>query len=128
MHIFLWLTVIFLGVVLAILIVEDWQHLSKPSRRVTATVVGYRSDIDEGARRFTPRLSFTDETGQPVEVLDKLYSPSRAPAEGSPIDLVYPIGRPEMARVPRPWMRSLIYVFLGFLLVMVALRVMGRIS
>lgn len=128
LHIFLWLTLAFVGVVLAILIAEDWQHLSKPARRVTATIVGFRSDIDEGARRFTARLSFTDETGQSVEVLDKVYGPNRAPVEGSQVDLVYPAGRPDMARVPRPLLRLLIYGFLGFLLVMVVLRMMGKIS
>ena len=123
-----WLAIASVSIVLVVLVAEDWQHVFRPKRRVMATVVGFRSELDEGTRSFTPRLNFTDETGKDVEVLDTLFSAVRKPAEGSHVELVYPAGRPDMARVPRPWLRLLIYGIAGYMLVVLTLVMMGKIS
>ena len=128
MQIILWLAIASVNIVLAVLVAEDWQHLLRPKRHVVATVIGFRSELDDGTRSFTPRLSFTDETGKAVEVVDKVYSTVRTPPEGRHVALVYPAGRPDMARVPRPWLRVLIYGVAGYMLVVLTLVMMGKIS
>jgi hypothetical protein len=89
----------------------DWLRLTGPRRRVMARVIGHRPHVEGSTNRFAALFSFTDESGV-HEVVDSLYIKSKRPAVGTLRELVYPEGRPDLARAPRWWALAATYTVL----------------
>ncbi len=104
-----WLSLALTAFTLYILLRDDLPFLRL--RKITAegTVTGHSSQIDEGDRVFSARIAFTDEAGAKRVFVDKVLTHTPEPAPGAVVDIIYPQGRPDKARVPRPWLRLLIY-------------------
>ena len=103
---------------------HDWLRLTRPSRRVLATVCGHRSANNEGKRNFAAIFRFSAD-GAEHEVTDALYSPKRTLPAGHVSELVYPEGRPDLARLPRLWLWLAVYgLLIGFIGVLCA-KLMG---
>jgi hypothetical protein len=126
--IILWTCLAFSLAVTAFLAREDWFHLSRPAQRVLARVVGHRRHLDEGSPSFAALLEFSAEDGRLVRVEDKLYSALPKPAIGSTVTLHHPEGMPQRARIRRPVLRALIYLFLLYLNLVLIGRLMGWLS
>ncbi len=103
---------------------HDWLRLTRPSLRVLATICGHRSTLDEGHRNYAALFRFSAE-GAEHEVADSLYSPTRTFAVGTIMELVYPEGRPELARPPRLLMWIAVYGVLIGLGSVLAAKMMG---
>lgn len=98
---------------------HDWLRLTRPSRRVKATVSGYRSHRSADGASYCPVYRFMAD-GRECVVIDAVHGPRRRPETGSTVTLAYPEGRPDLARPPRPMMWTAIY---GLLIVMLLLLV-----
>ncbi|WP_295530658.1 hypothetical protein [Novosphingobium sp. Chol11] len=103
---------------------HDWLRLTRPPRRVLATVVGYRGSMDEGHRNFAARFRFSAE-GAEHEVVDAVYGSTRAFAEGTVMELVYPEGRPDLARPPRLVLWAGVYGVFVFLTTVLGTKLLG---
>lgn len=103
---------------------NDWLRLTSLSRKVTATVVGHRSSWDDGSKSYAAVYRFSAE-GKEHETVDAVYSGKPYPPEGAMVELTYPIGRPDLARKPRPLMWLGVYGVLLFLLGMLSAKAMG---
>ncbi len=72
-----------------------WEH-------VTTTVWGYRMDEDllNGGYTLYPAASFATEGSDESHFFEseKGYAPADAPREGSPLELIYPAGKPQEAQ------------------------------
>ena len=102
----------------------DFVRLMRPACRVEAVVTGYRSYWDDGGKSYAPVYRFTSE-GAEHEVADAVFGSSRKPPLGTTVELVYPEGRPDLARVPRPLMWLAVYgVLVGLEAVLLA-KMMG---
>jgi hypothetical protein len=109
MTIFLWLGVSLLSVVLAYLVFEDWQFMSRTRRHVYGTVFDHRRSTDDGSEFFSAMVRFETHEGQVIEFTDTFGRRSRQPAAGSQLEVIYPVGLAEKARVNRPWLRPALY-------------------
>ena len=113
---------VFLGLAMALSLGSLWAiarhdlpRLARPSRRVLARVCGHRQIWDDTGRSYAAVYAFTDETGH-HEVVDQVHAASRHPPVDTMIELHYPQGRPDLARVPRPALWLGVYgVLLGSL-------------
>jgi hypothetical protein len=124
----LWICLAFALTVTLILLREDWLHLVRPARMVSAKVVGHRSHIDDGGPRFAALLEFPGDDGRAFQVEDKVLSSHPTPEIGSVFHLHHPEGMPKMARIRRPVLRTVIYLFLLYLNVVLVCRLMGWLS
>jgi hypothetical protein len=105
---------------------HDWVRLTRPPRRVLATVIGYRSSIDEGHRNFAARFHFSAE-GAEHEVIDSVYGSTQSFAVGTVMELVYPEGRPDLARPPRLLLWAGVYGVFLFLTSVLGAKLLGLI-
>lgn len=102
----------------------DWLRLTSPAQRVLGEVIRHRTGIDGDGESFAAIYRFTDETG-PHEVIDQVYTARLRPAVGSRIELVYPQGRPDLARPPRPMLWLFIYTMLTGMLALLIAKALG---
>jgi hypothetical protein len=93
---------------LGVLLWRDWPWLTRPPKRVQAIVTDHKPSNDEGVTGYTAIFSFQFE-GAPYEVLDLVTRSTPHFDVGSTVGLTYPYGRPDLARVPRPWLWGAIY-------------------
>ena len=124
----LWAALAGTAAVVAGLACRDWPFLTRPVRTVQGRVVDFRTGSDDGHANYAAVIAFKANDGRDLEVVDGLLRKEPFPAVGSPVDLIYPDGLPQNARIARLGLRTLIY---GFLLVLVALllaRVLELIS
>ncbi len=121
---FLYLGIAFVAVVLFFLLREDWPLL-RHGRRTKGGVFDHRRTMDEGSWSYALMVRFTGENGEAIEITDGVYSPSPQPAIGAEVELVYPVGAPQKARVRRPLLRALIYVVIVFMLAILIARALG---
>jgi hypothetical protein len=91
---------------------HDWLRLTRPTERGMGKVIGHRAGWDEGQRCYSAIYEFTDPAGR-HEVIDQIYAPAPRPPLGSQVDLVWPQGRPDLARPPRPLLWALCYALLA---------------
>lgn len=124
---------LFLGLGMALCLFSLWAiarhdlaRLVRPSRRALARVCGHRMSQDETGRSYAAIYAFSDETGQ-HEVVDQVHGASRQPPLDAMIELRYPQGRPDLARVPRPVLWLGIYALLLGLLAILAAKAAGVI-
>jgi hypothetical protein len=109
---------------LGLLIRHDWLRLTRPSRRVLAEVIGHHSRFQGGAMAFSAIYGFYDEAGA-HEVTDAVTHAEPEPEEGETIELVYPAGRPDLARPPRLLTWLGVYATFVFILGMTTAKLLG---
>lgn len=106
---------------------HDWVRLTTGSRRVTAKVIGHRISDSDGAVTYAAIYRFTAE-GADHDVTDQVYYATMRTEVGSSADLVFPVGRPELARLPRPWTWLMVYAALIYLGGVLVARLAGWIT
>ena len=89
----------------------DWVRLIRPSHKVSAQVSGHRTIDSDGGLSYAAIYHFAADGCQHI-VIDQAYYPTPRPVTGTAVELDYPAGRPELARVPRPWTWLLVYTAL----------------
>lgn len=112
---------------LGIIARRDCVRWRRPRQRVLAQVVGHRTSRLEGYRQFAAIYRFTAE-GTDHEVVDEVLSNSSQPPVGTPVELVFPAGRPELARRPRFLMWLSVYVLLAGMVAILVARLFGWIG
>ena len=105
---------------------NDLKRLFGISRSVRATVIGHRRMPDDHPS-YCAVLRFSAE-GAEHEVVDQLCHAAPQPPIGSELDLTYPVGRPDLARVSRPLTWAFVYVFLIGTTVLLAALLLGYID
>jgi hypothetical protein len=104
-----------------------WRDLGWRNRRrseVEGEVVRFKSSMSRGTEVFTPVYRFAAEGGE-HEVTDVVYSARPKLAPGDKVQLAYPYGRPDLARVPRPAMWVMVYALLALMAAMLAANLLG---
>ncbi|WP_088310981.1 DUF3592 domain-containing protein [Novosphingobium sp. B 225] len=96
---------------LALLLRSDLPRWLGMERRVDAEVIGHHSSVHDNTRSYAPVYRFGAE-GRTHEVTDQVYSGREYPPVGTRVTLSYPHGRPDLARVPRPWLWLGVYAVL----------------
>ena len=125
---FIWVGIALTVFCLGLFLRDDWRMLSCGRRFVRGTIIGHRRDIDEGSPVFIARVRFEAEQGGEFETTDMFLNATPEPGVGTELDVVYPAGRPDKARVHHPWWRALLYgIFLGLLGLLTA-RLLNVIS
>lgn len=114
-----WIMVAFIGLTFGLVMRRDWPRLQRIGRTVTGEVTGYRSYMHDNVRSFAPIYRFHAE-GAEHEVVDQVYSGTESTPLGTRVTLAYPVGRPDLARPPRPLLWLFVY---GFLIVSLGLLI-----
>lgn len=94
---------------LALLARRDWLRFGGEKRKVIAHVTGHRLVEYDGTSQYGAVFAFSDETGS-HEVIDEMRFTSPRPPVGTAVELAYPAGRPELARISRPLIVLATYV------------------
>ncbi|MBV1690464.1 hypothetical protein KRR38_22965 [Novosphingobium sp. G106] len=105
---------------------HDWVRLTRARRRVTASVTGHRVTRDD-ATSYSAIYAFTDESGR-HEVTDAVYEATPRPPIGAVCELVYPAGRPDLARPPRLVLWLCVYAVCSGCAVAIVARMAGYIG
>lgn len=111
---------------LGAIIRHDWLRLTRPGRRVMAQVVGHRLIDDGDGRSFAVRYRFHDGLAD-REVVDQVARTTRKPDIGTVVELVYPEGRPDLAKMPRPLLWCAVYAGLLYGLGVLTAKALGFI-
>ncbi len=96
-------------------------------REAQAEVIGQHSGWSDGARTHAAMLRFETEGGM-HEVTDQLYGSRPAYAVGAKCRVMWPDGRPDLARIPRPWLWTGVYGMLFYLAGILIGRLTGFID
>jgi hypothetical protein len=105
---------------------HDWLRLTRPGHRVLARVVGHTEINDSDERYFTARYAFHDGLAE-REVTDMVGKNRPRPEIGTNIELVYPEGRPDLARPARPLLWLVVYLGLIYALGVLVAKWLGYI-
>jgi len=120
-----WVSILFMAIVVVILLRQDWPFLSRPRRAAQGVVFDHRQTIHEGDRCFSAMIRWRGEDGVDREFTDANLAAEPSPPLGDSVEVVYPLGRPELARVPRRRLRVVVYgVTLTFLIILLG-RALG---
>ena len=103
---------------------NDWVRLGAISRQVEAEVIGHKITRDNDGTSYAAVLRF-DAEGRSHEVVDQALSVRPEPPVGTRVTLTYPFGRPDLARIPRPWTWLFVYAVLLFMLGILIAKAMG---
>lgn len=106
---------------------NDLVRLRGISRQVPGEVTGHHSSVHNNVRSYAAIYRFTAE-GCTHEVTDQVYGGAPHPPVGTVVQLAYPHGRPDLARVPRPWTWLWVYAVLIAMLGVIAARLMGWLA
>lgn len=109
---------------LIMLIRRDWVRLTRISRTIEAEVIGHRIVRDSEGTGYAAIYRFSAE-GESHEVKDEVLSNRALPPVGAKANLTYPLGRPDLAHVPRPWVWLTVYGLLLLLLGILVAKAMG---
>lgn len=114
----IYVAIAFVALCLWLVARNDLVRLNGIARQVRGEVIGHHSSIHDNARSYSPIYRFSAE-GQTHEVTDQVYSGAPKPPVGTIVELTYPHGRPDLARVPRPllwlWVYGALLLMLGIL-------------
>ena len=116
-----------LALVLFTIAALAWRDLGWSGRRreqVVGEVARYKSSMNDGAEVFTPVIRFAAE-GAEHETTDVVYRARPKQAVGDKVQLIYPQGRPDLARISRPAMWVMVYGVLGVMAVVLAALAVG---
>ncbi len=127
-QVILWISFIFLALVLTLMLREDWFHLSRPSRKVMARVIGHDESLEDAHRSYAARFEFTNEDGKVVQILDNVYWGRPLPKTGSIVELTHPRGMPKRARIRRFLPRTAIYLVLFYVFAVLGGRLAGWLN
>ena len=120
---------VYVGIVLVVFALAAFLRqdlaFARGVRHVRAVVFDHTRQTDEGSSLYAPMARFTTEAGEDVEITDGVFGLRPRPPVGAHVDLVYPAGKPHLARVRRPLLRALIYLFLLATLFVLAGRALG---
>ena len=103
---------------------KDWVRLRSMTRTAQAEVIGHRISRDNDGTSYAAQFRFSAE-GKVHEVTDAVLSSRPQPPVGTKVTLSYPFGRPDLARIPRPWTWLFVYGTLLFMLGMLAAKTLG---
>ena len=103
---------------------KDWVRLRSITRTAEAVVIGHRIRRDNDGSSYSAQFRFSAE-GKVHEVTDAVLSSRLEPPVGTKVKLSYPFGRPDLARIPRPWTWLLVYSTLLILLAVLIARAAG---
>ena len=120
----IWVAIAFVALRLWLVARNDLVRLNGISRQVRGEVIGHHSSIHDNARSYAPIYRFSAE-GETHEVTDQVYSGAPKPPVGTLVQLSYPHGRPDLARVPRPWMWLGVYAVMLLMLGILVSRKLG---
>lgn len=120
----IWVAIAFVALCLWLVARNDLVRLNGISRQVRGEVIGHHSSIHDNARSYAPIYRFSAE-GETHEVTDQVYSGAPKPPVGTLVQLSYPHGRPDLARVPRPWMWLGVYAVMLLMLGILVSRKLG---
>lgn len=99
---------------------SDLPRWRSRSQTALGEVIGHRSSFHDNARSFAPIYRFAAD-GAEHEVTDQVYSAQPEPPVGTLVQLSYPEGRPDLARLPRPALWLFVYgVLLVGLVILIA--------
>jgi hypothetical protein len=90
---------------------RDWVRLTTISRNVSGEVTGHRISRDSDGTSYAAILTFSAE-GKTHEVTDQVLNANPTPPVGTKVNLTYPHGRPDLARIPRPLLWAMVYALL----------------
>lgn len=96
------------------------------TREVQARVVGHREPLSKERSDRRAIFAFRAE-GREWEVVNPLFGGAQ-PQEGATARLTYPVGRPDLACVPHPWLRGLAYAALLYMAGVTGGLLMGWIA
>ena len=118
-----------LGLALTLFVIGAlaWRDLGWRKRRrsqVEGEVAGFKSSVNDGVEVFAPVIRFAAEGGE-HEMTDVVYSPRPKRAVGDKVQLIYPSGRPDLARISRPAMWVMVYGVLVLIAVVLAVLAAG---
>jgi len=105
---------------------NDLKRLLGISRTVRAVVTGHRRMPDDHPS-YSAVLRFSAE-GAEHEVIDQICHAKPQPPIGTELDLTYPVGRPDLARVPRPLIWTFVYAVLIGTTVLLGALLLGYID
>lgn len=89
---------------------QDIRMLRLPRIRTVGKYEGDMGDLVPKGSKSSGRISFVDEDGKSHTFVDTFSRNNLRPASGSEVAVLYPVGKPEMAQVPRVLLRISIYV------------------
>lgn len=98
---------------LASLVSTDFR---RSGRKIAArgTVMGHVASLKDGVHTYAAIVRYEID-GKSFEQTDDVWWPHRTPREGAAVRLLFPVGHPELAYRPRPWLRVLSYALVGAL-------------
>lgn len=103
---------------------KDWIRLRSITRTAQGEVIGHRISRGNDGTSYAAQYRFSAE-GKVHEVTDAVLSSRLQPPVGTKITLSYPFGRPDLARIPRPWTWLFVYAALLFMLALLIARAAG---
>ncbi len=119
-NVILYVAMAFVALCLWLVARNDLVRLNGLSRQARGEVIRHHCQFHNNVRSYAPVYRF-DAEGTTHEVTDQVYSGAQQPPVGTRVQLSYPVGRPDLARVPRPWLWAGVYLLLiGLLGVLVA--------
>lgn len=88
----------------------------RSGRKIAArgTVMGHVTSLQDGVHTYAAIVRYEID-GKSFEQIDDVWWPHRTLREGAAVPLLFPVGHPELAYRPRPWLRVLTYVLVGTL-------------
>lgn len=119
--IFKWIAWLFLVIGVGLLIGAAFAamnsiRLIQQGVRATGNVVDFiESYDDEGTLMYSPVFVFLDENGQEHRIESSYASSSPGYTRGQIVDIVYPRGQPERARIPDAFSYWGVTMILGFI-------------
>jgi hypothetical protein len=129
MFILFGLSFLLLGGTLAFFLRQDWVLLRGPVATARAVVIDQREDRDsDGGLFYHAKIRFSPGSGPAIEVYDMVGSGRPDPATGAECTVIYPEGRPDLARIRRPILRACIYILLVAMSVLLVLASAGVID
>ena len=126
-RVIIWTALVSSGLCLWLLLRHDWLRWTRPMCEAEAEVIGQRMTWSDSTRTYAARLRF-EVDGQVYDVTDQLYGSKAAIAVGTRCRIMWPQGRPDLARIPRPWMWVGVYAVLLYVAGIMAGKLCGYIQ
>ncbi|MFM2422390.1 MAG: hypothetical protein RL291_920 [Pseudomonadota bacterium] len=117
-----------LATVTVALLLQDRHVLLRQVRRTRGVVIDHRASRDEGDEQFSATVSFVDHAGRTVTFDDLIAYPTKRPAIGQEVDVIYDVRDSSKARIPRPTLRLGIYAVLAATMAILLLKMSGRLA